>query len=81
MKLNEEKQTKAAGKFTYKLGAQLTRNQEDQIHSLMKGYKEVLAVEFSEIKDSKIKFTHVIDTQGNPPKKSVPYKTLIHYQQ
>ena len=46
----------------------------------MKGYKEVLAVEFYEIKDSKIKFTYVIDMQGNLPKKSVPYKTLIYYQ-
>ena len=81
MKLNKEKQIKAAGKFTYKTRSQLIINQEDQIHSLMKGYKEVLAIEFSEIKDLKIKFTYIIDTQGNPLKKSMLYRTLIYYQQ
>lgn len=81
MKTDEEKTTKEAGKFTYKLGAGLNDNQRGYIHDLMLDYQDVLAIDFEEIKDSKIKFQHVIDTQDHPPKRCAPYRAPMQYRQ
>src|SRR4051812_13742969 len=80
MVTNEEEKTKAAGKHTYKLGADLNPNQEERIRRLFTSYEDNLAIEFDQIQKSKIKFTHKVNTEGNQPIKSAPYRAPVKYR-
>jgi len=78
---NEEERTKTAGKAVYKLGSTLTEDQKQTIHQLMKAYEDVSAIEFEEIKNSKVRFTHKINTEDSLPIKSQPYRVPIQYRE
>ena len=54
----------------YKLGANLTASQQNQIHQLMEEFRHVMASSFKDIKGSKLKYQHDVDTGDHKPIKS-----------
>ena len=68
-------------KWAYKTGKQLTPDQENRIHSLMRKYSNVLATSFEEIKGSNIRHKHDIDTGDAEPIRQAPYPLPYQYKQ
>ena len=61
-------------KHAYKLGKQLTKEQEKQIRDLLEEFEDVIATSFEDIKGSKVKYQHEIDTGDHKPFRRAPYR-------
>ena len=65
-------------KLIYKLGEQLTSDQTQRIHKLMRSYEMILATSYEDIKGSKIQHKHDIDVGDSKPIKQAPYKISLN---
>jgi deoxyuridine 5'-triphosphate nucleotidohydrolase len=58
----------------YKIGDVCTKEQKTRIKDLCKKYEGVFAVDFKQIRATKTKYVHDIDTGDHPPIKMKPYR-------
>ena len=68
-------------KHVYRLGKNLTPEQEKEVRDLLDGFEDVMAVDFEEIGAKDVQHKHDIDTGDTTPIKQRPYRTPQKYRE
>ena len=68
-------------KHAYHLGKQLTEDQQRKICHVMESYSDVLAVSFEEIKGTRVRYQHHIDTGDHKPIRQMAYRLPPHHKE